>query len=137
VFPRRRRQGYLAICISDRFIDGKPDLWFELPSGTRPPDAGLHFGSLLVGQASSPARPSGYISRSRFETITNRSAFLGMYILNVWANHQDNLRRSSSRHKMIDKRFFFIDHGQMFGGSGWNIQERPSIAYHLEGSGYA
>lgn len=79
---------------------------FELPSGTRRPDAGLHFGSLLVGQPSSPARPSEYISRSRVETITNRLALLGMYILDVWANHQDNLRRSSSRHQMIGKRFF-------------------------------
>jgi hypothetical protein len=28
-----------TIYISDRFIDGEPDLWFELPSGTRRLDA--------------------------------------------------------------------------------------------------
>src|SRR3984885_15783172 len=126
-----------AIYISDRFIDGEPDLWFELPSGTRRPDAGLHFGSLLVGQPSGPARPSEYIGRSRAGTITNRPAFLGMSILVVWANHQDNRQAIFLKTSNDKQEVFFIDHGQMFGGSGWNFQERPGIAYHLEGSVYA
>jgi hypothetical protein len=126
-----------AIYISDRFIDGEPDLWFELPSGTRRPYAGLHFGSLLVGQTSGPARPSEYISRSRVETITNRSAFLGMYILDVWANHQDSRQAIFLKTSNDKQEVFFIDHGQMFGGSGWSFQECPGTAYHLEGSVYA
>ena len=126
-----------AIYISDRFIDGEPDLWFDLPSGSRRPEVGLHFGSLLVGQPSGPARPSEYLSPSRVETITDRSAFLGMYILDVWANHQDNRQAIFLKTSNDKQEFFFIDHGQMFGGSGWNFQERPGMARHLEGSVYA
>jgi hypothetical protein len=126
-----------AIYISDRFIDDEPDLWFELPFGNRRPEAGLHFGSLLVGQPSGPTRPLEYLSRSKVETITNRSAFLGMYILDVWANHQDNRQAIFLKTSSNTQEVFFIDHGQMFGGSGWNFQERPGIARHPEGSVYA
>jgi hypothetical protein len=127
-----------VIYISDRFIDSEPRLWFEMESGFRRPPAGRHFGSLLVGQPSGPERPSEYISPSQTHTITNRSAFLGMYILDVWANHQDNrqaifLKPSHSNSRKV----IFIDHGHMFGGSKWNFQERPGIACHLEGSVYS
>jgi hypothetical protein len=126
-----------AVYISDRFIDGEPKLWFELPSGIKRPDAGLHYGSLLVGQPSGSDRPSDYIGRSRINSITNRSAFLGMYILDVWANHQDSrqavfLRESND----CSQTAFFIDHGHMFGGPEWDFQERPGIACHLESNIY-
>ena len=126
------------IHISHHFIDSEPDMWFELPYGRKRPEAGLHFGSLLVGQPFGPQRPSEYISRSRIKTITNRDAFLGMYILDVWANHQDNrqavlLRRSDDDTQEV----FFIDHGHMFGGSEWSFKERSGVALHLESSVYS
>ncbi|WP_353072156.1 HipA family kinase [Tunturiibacter gelidoferens] len=40
----------MLIHLSDHFIDSDPDIWFELPSERKRPDAGLHFGSLPVGQ---------------------------------------------------------------------------------------
>ena len=128
----------MAIHLSDHFIDSEQDIWFELPSGRKRPDAGLHFGSRLVGQPSGPQRPSEYISPSRINTIANRDAFLGMYILDVWANHQDNrqavLLRTSNNGA---QEAFFIDHGHMFGGPDWNFRERPGVALHLESSVYS
>ena len=122
-----------GIYLSDSFIDSDPDLWFELPSGRRRPNKGVHFGSLLVGQPSGPRRPTEYISPSRVNMITNRDAFLGMYLLDVWANHQDNrqaiLLRGSND---CTQEVFFIDHGHMFGGPAWDFQERPGVAFHLE-----
>jgi hypothetical protein len=126
------------IYISDHFIDSEPDMWFDLQSGRRRPEAGLHFGSLLVGQPSGLERPTEYISRSKINTITNRDAFLGMYILDVWANHQDH-RQAVLLGKSLDntREVFFIDHGHMFGGSEWNFQERHGAALHLERSVYS
>jgi hypothetical protein len=126
-----------VIRLSDHFIDSDPELWFELSSGRKRPEAGLHFGSLLVGQPSGCERPSEYISRSRINTITNRDAFLGMYILDVWANQQDN-RQAVLLRQPLDgtQEVFFIDHGHMFGGSEWNFEERPGAAFHLESSIY-
>jgi hypothetical protein len=128
----------MAIHMSDHFIDREPDLWFELSSGRKRPDAGLHFGSLLVGQPSGPQRPSEYISPSRINTIANRDAFLGMHILDVWANHQDNrqavlVRRSDEGTQQAS----FIDHGHMFGGPDWSFRERPGAAFHLERTVYS
>jgi hypothetical protein len=81
-----------VIRLSDHFIDSEPEMWFELSSGRKRPEAGLHYGSLLVGQPSGCERPSEYFSRSKINTITNRDAFLGMYILEVWANQQTIVR---------------------------------------------
>jgi hypothetical protein len=126
-----------SIRLSDHFIDSEPEMWFELPSGRKRPNAGLHFGSLLVGQPCGPERPAEYISRSRINTITNRDAFLGMYLLDVWANHQDNRQAVLLRRPLDEtQEVFFIDHGHMFGGSEWNFQERPGVALHLESSIY-
>jgi hypothetical protein len=126
-----------VIRLSDHFIDSEPDMWFELSSGRKRPEVGLHFGSLLVGQPSGCERPSEYISRSMINTITNRDAFLGMYILDVWANQQDN-RQAVLLRQPLDgtQEVFFIDHGHMFGGSEWNFEERPGVAFHLESSIY-
>jgi hypothetical protein len=127
----------MVIHMSDHFIDSEPDCWFELPSGRKRPSAGLHFGSLLVGQPAGPQRPSEYISPSRINTIANRDAFLGMYILDVWANHQDSRQAVLLRRSDDDaQEAFFIDHGHMFGGPDWNFRERPGAAFHLERSIY-
>ncbi|WP_213803506.1 HipA family kinase [Granulicella sp. dw_53] len=125
------------IHISNSFLDGEPEAWFESQSGRRRPDAGLHFGSLLVGQPFGSERPNEYFSRSKVSTIANRNRFLGMYILDIWANHQDN--RQAIFLPGVDGRsqaFFFIDHGHMFGGPNWIFQERPGGALHLESSIY-
>jgi hypothetical protein len=127
-----------GIYLSDSFIDGYPDVWFELQSGRRRPEKGLHFGSLFVGQPSGQRRPTEYISPSRINMITNRDAFLGMYLLDVWANHQDN-RQAILRKASNDptQEVFFIDHGHMFGGPDWSFQERPGVAFHLEMAVYS
>jgi hypothetical protein len=121
-----------GICLSDSFIDSHPDLWFELPFGVRRPEKGVHFGSLLLGQTSGADRPTEYISPSRIDRITNRKAFLGMYLLDVWANHQDNRQAIFRRSTNNSQEVCFIDHGHMFGGPGWNFQDNLGSALHLE-----
>ena len=127
-----------GIYLSDSFIDSHPDIWFELASGALRPNKGVHYGSAFVGQPCGPERPSEYISPSRINMITNRDSFLGMYLLDVWANHQDSrqavlLRESAD----CTQRAFFIDHGHMFGGPKWNFQESAGSALHLETAIYS
>jgi hypothetical protein len=124
-----------GICLSDSFIDSHPELWFELPSGVRRPNQGMHFGSLFVGQTSGADRPTEYISPSRVNMIANREAFLGMYLLDVWANHQDNRQAIFRRSSTNELEVCFIDHGHMFGGPEWNFQGNQGklgSALHLE-----
>lgn len=122
-----------GIYLSDTFIDSFPDLWFESPAGRRRPNRGVHFASQFIGQPSGPQRPNEYISPSRVNNIANRQDFLGMYILDVWANHQDNRQAVFCRSSDGTQKAFFIDHGHMFGGPEWQLQDRrPGIALHLE-----
>jgi hypothetical protein len=125
------------IHISNSFIESEANIWFESQSGRGRPDAGMHFGSLFLGQLSGPERPTDYISRSRIGAITNRDAFLGMYILDVWAGHQDNRQAVLLRKPDNTQEAFFIDHGQMFGGSEWSFRDRPGAALHLETAVYS
>jgi hypothetical protein len=120
------------ILLTDDFIDRNPDSWFELPSGALRPHQGMHFGSLFVGQTSGAERPTEYISPSKINTITTREAFLGMYILDVWANHQDNRQAIFQRGSDNSRAVFFIDHGHMFGGPDWNFRNKPGSPLHLE-----
>jgi hypothetical protein len=126
------------VYLSDRFIDNACDLWFQTSDGVRRPQAGLHYGSQFIGETEGPNRPTEYISRSRIQTINNRGAFLGMYLLDVWANQQDHrqamLLRSPNGH---GSEAFFFDHGFMFGGPDWSFAERRRFAGHLEGSIYS
>lgn len=128
-----------AIYLSDSFIDSDQGLWFELPTGRRRPNKGVHYASLLVGQPSGTERVSEYISPSRIGLITNRESFLGMYILDVWANHVDNRQAVLRRRSSMDnsQEVIFIDHGYMFGGPNWDFKDRPGIALHLETSVYS
>jgi hypothetical protein len=128
---------FRGIFLSDSFIDSHPDLWFELPSGVRRPNKGMHFGSLLVGQPSGADRPIEYISPSRVNMIPNREAFLGMYLLDVWANHQDNRQAIFRRNSTNALEVCFIDHGHMFGGPEWNLKDNSARALHLEMAVYS
>jgi hypothetical protein len=126
------------VYLSDSFIDDDLGLWFETPTGRRRPKAGLHYGSRLVGEPYGGNRPMEYISRSRVEAITNREVFLGMYVMDVWANQQDNRQAILvADPDMLGFKAIFIDHGHMFGGPNWNFLERPGIACHMESSLYS
>jgi len=126
------------VYLSDEFIDRNSGIWFETPEGRCRPPAGVHFGSLFIGEPDGDSRPTDYISRSRVRYIRNRSAFLGMYILDVWSNHQDN--RQAVLVNTFGKReseLHFVDHGHMFAGPHWKFSERLGLAYHLESSVYS
>jgi hypothetical protein len=119
-----------SILVSESFIDSHPTMWFRLSSGRRRPQKGVHSGSQMVGQPSGSERPTEYISPSRIDTITNRDAFLGMYLLDVWANHQDSRQAVLMENSSTTKEVRFIDHGHMFGGPEWNFRNDDCSPLH-------
>jgi hypothetical protein len=125
------------VYLSNEFIDQNPALWFETENGPRRPEAGLHFGSSFIGESNGIYRPTDYISRSRVSSIQNRAAFLGMYIMDVWANHQDSRQAILLANPEREFEVCFIDHGHMFAGPHWEFSHRPGLAYHLERSIYS
>jgi hypothetical protein len=71
-------------------------------------------------------------SPTRIDRITNREAFLGMYLLDIWANHQVNRQAIFRRSFGNTQEVCFIDHGHIFGGPEWNFQDNLGSALHLE-----
>ncbi len=124
------------IYISDNFIDSEPALFFDLQFGKQRPSAGIHFGSLFIGQISGLNRPMDYIGRSRIHLIANRHVFLGMYILDSWANHQDHRQAILLKNPDNTQEAVFIDHGLMFGGRSWSFNDQPGVSLHLERNVY-
>jgi hypothetical protein len=121
-----------GILLSESFIDSHPDLWFEHSSGVRRPQHGVHLGSQLIGETSGLERPTEYMSPSRVEEIMNREMFLGMYLLDVWANHQDRRQAIFRRSSSSKREVYFIDHGHMFGGPEWKFQNNVGSPLHFE-----
>jgi hypothetical protein len=127
-----------TIYLSDAFIDKNPEIWFEGSEGSSRPQSGIHFKSSFVGWPSGIERPIEYISPSHVGNISNRDAFLAMYIFDVWANHLDHRQALLTRETdSQQRRAVFIDNGHLFGGPQWTTRYRPGVALHMERTVYA
>jgi hypothetical protein len=116
------------VFVSNDFIDQNPDTAFEAPSGKISVESGLHFGSEFLGDDGSRRTyewlPGGFISR-----LNNPNDYLGIYILDVLANHCD--ARQSLFTTLDGGNSFqgiFIDHGHLFGGPNWDLPSKSGKA---------
>jgi hypothetical protein len=121
-----------AIEISDEFLDQHKLCWFETASGLVRPNAGLHFASRVIGQDTSTSvyevLPGGWISR-----IDNRDDFVGMLMLDVWANHTDNRQSVFVRNPITQQlTAVFVNNGHMFGGPSGQDAYRRGAAMYLD-----
>lgn len=53
-----------------------------------------------------------------------------MYLLDVWANHQDSRQAIFKESSSITKEVRFIDLGNMFGGPEWNFRDNYCSPLH-------
>jgi hypothetical protein len=118
--------------ISDEFLDQNKPCWFETASGLVRPNAGLHFASRVIGQDTSApvyeVLPGGWISR-----IENRDDFVGMLLLDVWANHTDHRQSVFVRNPITNQlTAVFIDNGHLFGGPAGRDAYRRGAAMYLD-----
>lgn len=105
---------WAAIEVSDEFMDGNRGLWFRNENCSIRPLAGIHFGSRLV-EAPEDQRTYQIIPRSWIGRIANRADFLGMLVLDLWANNCDR-RQAVFLSGAKGLHACFIDNDFMFGG---------------------
>jgi hypothetical protein len=118
---------WVQIEISSEFIDANPELWFYTQNGRIRPTPGVHFASRLI-EASDEQRTYQMIPHSWIERIDNRTDFLGVLILDLWANNCDRRQAIflSDDHQRL--RASFIDNDYMFGGKFGNDTTCPRRA---------
>ena len=124
--------------LSEAFIEKYLLLhWTGSESWLDRPGPGLYFGSLAVGQDDLESvldeLPENWLNR-----IGNRKDFVGMLLLDLWANQVGTrsaiLVNSSDQSKVTA---VFIDNSRMFGGF-WGIEEqRRGIALYHDRRVYA
>jgi hypothetical protein len=114
--------------VSDSFISGNPECWFETESGIQRPKAGLCFGSRLLSLSHGSIfeiLAGGYFSRVR-----NRSSFWTARVLDLICDHADNRQALflEGATRWLDA--YFIDHGHLFGGAeGWAFPQSRMSKY--------
>jgi len=125
-----------AVYISEEFLRMNSKLMLHTAQGRRPPSPGLHFGSVLLGGCGL-LTVRDILPENHFLRLTNREDFIGAYVLDVWANHQDHRQAVYANDSVAGTyRAVFIDHGHLFGGPNWDFRDRPGIAMALDTSVY-
>jgi hypothetical protein len=91
---------------------------FELQSEKRLPLPGIHFGSEFL--SNSEHRIFEWLSENSERRVVNQFDYWGIYVFDIWANHQDQ-RQCIYRQNRQDGRteVFFVDNGHLFGGPDW------------------
>jgi hypothetical protein len=106
---------WAPIAISSDFIERNQGLWFCADGSPIKPLPGLHFGSRLI-EAAEEQRTYQMIPHAWIDRIENRADFLGMLVLDLWANNCDRRQAvflSDGRDRL---HAYFIDNDFMFGG---------------------
>lgn len=125
--------GWVPIELSSRFISENPGLWFKSGKAAIPPRPGLHFGSRLI-EANDDSRTYQMIPHSWIDRIENRADFLGMLIVDLWANNCDRRQAVFLAGAEGKLSASFIDNGLMFGGRFGNDTTCPrrAMVYDLD-----
>lgn len=124
---------WVPIAISSDFIERNRGLWFCADGSQIKPLPGLHFGSRVI-EAAEEKRAYQMIPHSWIDRIENRADFLGMLVLDLWANNCDRRQAvflSDGRKRL---RAYFMDNDFMFGGKfGFDLTcPRRAMVYDLD-----
>lgn len=118
---------WVPIEISSKFIDANPGLCFFSENGRVRPVPGMHFASRLI-EASDEERTYQMIPHSWIERIGNREDFVGVLILDLWANNCDRRQAVFLSDERERLHASFIDNDHMFGGRFGNDTTCPRRA---------
>lgn len=106
---------WVPIELSSNFIDENPGLWFSNGGRNIKPQPGLHFGSRLI-EATEDQCTYQIIPHSWINKIENRADFLGVLVLDLWANNCDRRQAVFLSDAQSQLHASFIDNDFMFGG---------------------
>lgn len=120
------------VFVSPNFLKENSDVSFETPFGNSPIESGLHFGSAFLG-GEDTGDVYEWLPRGLNSRVTNLDDFLGIQILDVWANHCDH-RQTLFTVAEGNASFcaVFIDNGHLFGGPGWERVSRKGESLGLD-----
>ena len=124
---------WAPIAISNDFIERNPGLWFCTDGSPIKPLPGLHFGSRII-EAAEEQRTYQMIPHSWIDRIDNRADFLGVLVLDLWANNCDRRQAVFLRDGQKRLHAYFIDNDFMFGGKfGFGVTcPRRAMVYDLD-----
>lgn len=119
--------------ITEEFIERNPGMWFSKERGSIRPCAGFHFASQLI-EAPGEQRTYQMIPHGWIDRIENREDFLGILVLDLWANNCDRRQAIFTCDENCLLRVSFIDNDSMFGGAfGFETTcPRRAMVYDLD-----
>ena len=101
----------------------KPGAWFQMNQRRRP-KSGLHFCSRFIPDRDS-AKAYEQLPGVFLNQVSNRDECLGMFVFDVWADHQDR-RQAIFTQTESGLKATFIDNTHLFGGPDRNCVYGPS-----------
>jgi hypothetical protein len=137
------------IRIAPAFLEANPDCYIQLGSERRMVEAGWHFGSCFPGD---PSRVVVYdfLPDTLLSRVENLPEFLGMLAFDQWMGNADSrqaiffrarLREWLPRPEASPQRIGFVaqmvDHGYVFEGPHWRLEESPLHGLYHRPSVYA
>jgi len=133
-----------VVYLPSDFLRSTPEMWFETSSGRRCPEAGIQYGSRLIGEVCGSQRAFEYLPSRLIPTVDNWPEYLGFYLFDIWANHHDRRQAIFTVDPIRQStKATFIDQGSLFGGPAWTFQhddyqqvfrsqDRPSATWDPE-----
>jgi hypothetical protein len=101
---------WTQVTVTDELIDAYPEMWIDTPNGLIRPEAGIQYGTRLVGDSGGPSFES--LPYAMYPRVKNRSDFWGAYVADVWTERfeprQAVFVRSDGPSSL---KAVFIDHG--------------------------
>ena len=111
--------------VSEWLIENTTDLDIDFGQRRERCQAGLHFGSQLVGGLM-PGQTADYLPEERLVEVRNLHEFAGMLVFDKWTCNT-NGRQAVFHRKLREKRYnaTFIDHGYCFNAGEWRFIDAP------------
>jgi len=131
-----------------QFLDKHPEIAITIGSRVEPVTAGWHFGSRM------PVDPNRFViydflPDALLQQVANLRDFLGVLVFDKWVNNVDSRQCVFFRAQVKDwivgqersrKNAFvalMMDHGYIFGGPHWSLEEAPLTGFYARPLVYA
>jgi hypothetical protein len=111
--------------VSEWLVANTSELSLEMAQGVERCQAGLQFGSRLVGGLM-PGQTVDYLPEPQLGEVKNLDEFAGMLVLDKWTCNS-NGRQAVFHKKPRERRYkaAFIDQGYCFHAGDWNLSDAP------------
>jgi hypothetical protein len=121
---------WVAMHVSDRFLDRAPGSWIQTETGCYRPQPGWCFGTRFLATRETIVRE--ILPGSSLNRILNRQDFWKAWVLDVLCEHSDNRQALFFEAQSGQMKAYFIDHGHMFAGPRGIDSPKLATAFYLD-----